>query len=504
MSKKALKTSVVTDFLRLLRRTYTPFSLLLILGKMLQKRALRTLSIAAIAMWGVILQSVRLVEQNYLGSDIVDRLLPHIEAALITISLLFPIGLIITGTFNLVAHRYERKARMNNLILTGDLKKKYLCRVYFELLWEHIYRKEAEINPKFAHCADRDAFITLCYNAVNTAQPQCIQELETGVPLSLVEAWSRIGVFTTDDQLGDFIAYHQILREARLLMHHPILQNLKHALKGDKNPSFWHSLTIRKVKLSIGKNLIRMNRDHQTSITGQYFRAEHFVWPSKSIDHAVQKAFPNSDSLGLLQTTRRTIFRKTYTDDWPTARRHIMRMFKQDYVAALKMRLLFDPEYVINGDAQRDLEALEELGHINLFKDKKIIKAQRQAQTHWLSLKQWQDSLSQAQRDALSAETLRALWIALQINHDGLRKKIHKVSYEEVLDLLGPVTPFSRCLRKIREIHLLASFQIDMYLFLVSALGEFLEEPQLDEALTPLAAQMYREHQCPPWGELLS
>lgn len=499
MTKKAIKTSVITDFVRLLRRTYTPFSILLILGKMLQKRALRTMSIAAIAMWGVLLQSMRIAENSLLDSDLADRLIPHIETALITVSLLFPIGLIITGTFNLIALRYERKARMNNLILTGDMKKTVLSRPYLSMLWQQVYGPESLINPEFYHCQDEKHFVELAHQALNTAQPQCLQEEQVGIPLSLVESWSRIGVFTTEDELGPFITHHQTLREARLLMRHPFLANFWHSVKGEKNPSFWHTLTIRKIKLSIGRHLIFMNKRHKTKITGQYFRAEHYVWPHKSIDALVEKTFPGEETILELKTARHRMFRSTFTDSWPLARRHILRMFKQDYVAAMKLRLRFDPEYVLSGDADKEIDLLESICNINVYSERKLRKAFRDAEKSHAVMHTWLNERNADEMRNIDAETIRALWVALQVNHLGMKKKLHKLSVPEVFELLGPISTYSRCLRKIREIQILARYQIDVYLFLVAALGGYLTQDQVDNELTPGAAELYHQIKYPPW-----
>lgn len=461
------------------RRVYSPLNVLLLFGRFLQKRAIRTLSLVAVAVWTVLYNSYdNLVELSAsdAGQRMLETVLPHISSIVLTVGLLFPLGLVLIFVHNAVALNLERRARVNNLLLAGDLKKAVLVVPYLEQLWEEVYSPEVNINPSM-RVRNRDEFVELAHSAILRPEPQTIQELRVGFPLLLAESWARRGLFTTEDHIADLVEFHQTLRDLRWLRYAAWQRELLNLVRGDPVPTFWHSFAIRKFKLLIGSCLQKLNQQHIDEY-GRFIRAEHFIWPSDELDAALAAQF-GDEVLADLKVERLRVFRLVFGNDWQTARLQIFWMFSRDYKTALRMRLEFDPWFVLRGGLEQELSNLEGefgkrlVGKRELKKRRQLAVESRHVCAEWLT-RGWLKADDRLFR--------RVVWVAL---HAKLFGAAHLDVDDELNckmwlgELRQHMPRLNRGLRKTREIHVLAKHQMDVYSLLVWQLGEYAEAEKI-------------------------
>ncbi len=476
------RQSLLLARLRGFRRVYSPLNMLLLIGRFLQKRAIRTLSLVAVAVWTVLYKSydnLVALSASAAGARLLEMVLPHIGSIALTVGLLFPLGLLLIFIHNAVAVNFERRARINNLLLAGDLKKAVLIVPYLEQLWEEVYSSERNVNPAMV-VRNKVEFVTLAHSAILKPEPQTIQELRVGFPLLVAESWARRGLFTVEDHIGDLVEFHQTLRDLRWLRYAAWQRELLNLVRGDPQPAFWHSFTIRKFMLLIGGCLQRLNQRNIDEY-GRFVRAEHFIWPSEELDTALAEQF-GEQLLTDLQAERRRIFRLVFGNDWATARLQVFWMFCHDYKTTLRLRLEFDPWFVMRGGVEAELRGLElEFGK-RLVKKREFAKRYASAKNSRHTCAEW---LTQGWLKSEDRLFRRIVWVALHANLFGAGQL--DVNDESACKLwLGElrqhVPRLNRGLRKAREIHVLARHQFDVYSLIVWQLGEYATTEELAPA----------------------
>ena len=462
---------------RVFRRVYSPLNVLLLLGRFLQKRAIRTISLTAVAVWTVLYKSADSVMSVISGSQrlaLVELILPHMSTLALTLGLMFPIGLILTFVHNAIAINLERRARVNNLMLTGDFKKCVLIEPYLKQLWREVYQPEQDVNPHMLVDNEAD-FVRAATVAINTAQPQTVQEQRLGFPLLLAESWTRRGLFTTEDHLADLVEFHQTLRDLRWLRYAAWQRELLSLVRGDPQPPFWHSFTVRKFKLLVGGYLAKLNQADASSsnnFQGWFIRAEFFIWQHAEMEKVLVQNY-GAELVAELKRERKSIFRRVFGDDKIQARQQLFWMFKRDYQSTLNLRLSFDPWYVLHGGLEDECFDVQKTYGSALIKPKKLqvlqasARESRHIQAEWLT-KGWLHSEERLFR--------RVVWVALHANLFGAHKLKTDDEFQVriwISNLREHLPRISRGLRKIREIHVLAKHQLDVYEAIVLEMGEY-------------------------------
>ncbi|TSA56019.1 MAG: hypothetical protein D4R45_01465, partial [Planctomycetaceae bacterium] len=192
----------------------------------------------------------------------------------------------------------------------------------------------------------RDEFLAAAHWALARSSPQKYEEHVTGCNFSLIEDWYDGAFFTSDDRkLQDQFSAHKAIRGIRQFMGIPWSVKVIETLFGHP-PPLWHFLTMKKIGTSVGTLISKMNREYCGFGQPYFFDAQDFLWDGQWFAAVALKTFGNrgEDVIEDVLKCRRKMFRTIFSHDRQTAYEHIYRMFGQDYVNAMNLRLDYDIE----------------------------------------------------------------------------------------------------------------------------------------------------------------
>jgi hypothetical protein len=212
----------------------------------------------------------------------------------------------------------------------------------------------------------REGFIASAGFALKQALPQKLQRAMTGFDLSLIEDWYDGAFFTANDnKLKKQFAANRNLRGIRNEIGVPVLTRFKEALSGHPDP-LWFSLTMKKVGMSVGTLMSRMNAEYVSKRTPSYFDAQDFLWADEKSDDLIHDNFGENAAAILqeLRDSRRTMIRSIFSANKPDACIQIHRMFGRDFANAMDLRLDYDIEFsagLLDNDPVGDIAELQEM-----------------------------------------------------------------------------------------------------------------------------------------------
>lgn len=514
-------------FLDLVRISNLTENLLYIVGKSLQRRALRNGMIVAMT-YGSALLGLKLTSGNPLTTEQLLRLLAASLAS-------YPLGTFFTMLSGFLTREHVDTAGAAQLDLMGDLKRTRMRR-HLEAAWVEVFRYEAAISgdvnqtinerkqllstrdalylavdnlPRELREAlvitgeedihriverlltglprhnrmeqDRESFVLTGLYALNSPLPQRVQELECGFDISVIEKWYRHGLFTAEDELlRDFETDLLIRGVRRMLQPGPLVALLRFVGPG-YTASFWYAWTMRKAVILLGKTIARLNRELDLRQRTPYFGAQHLLWPCERTDQDVIDEFGEQEGrrlLRLLERQRRKLMRKIFSADRVSAYRLLYRAFSKELLRIAKLRVQFDAEYrlgLLLRKPRDDLATLEGLlGHsvISHGQLDKLLGDDADEE-------RFRSDLRLLTTREPEREALRALRIAYFVERRGIRRCLARndldgaqARYREVL---GAKQKYTAKLVRLRLYHLLARLQVELYRDLVTELGRYPE-----------------------------
>jgi hypothetical protein len=405
--------------------------LLYLAGKWLKRKGIRYTTLATIIAGGAIAADIALGSTVNLGKLNV-ALIPGIIAVLT-----FGLGNTLIGISNLFSSERLLVADANSMNLMEDRKKAEMER-HLEVLWDRVFKYEsrlhngpgdngearrikdnrrklgdlirawpAEVKDYFGignGCFDefvkyveqfrplsdgveatKDGFITSACFGLQQSLPQKLEKALTGFDLSLVEDWYDGAFFTSNDnKLKKQYAGHKSIRGVRNEIGISLRARIREALSGHPDP-LWHSLTMRKLGMSVGTQMGRMNEEYVGKRRPSYFDAQHFLWSDDRCDALIVEAFADDGQkiLDDLRQSRKKMVRRIFSDHKCDGHTQVFRMFGRDFIRAMDLRLSYDVEFaagVLDYDPVGDIHELEEMIPVAVFvlkrAEKKICKAE--------------------------------------------------------------------------------------------------------------------------------
>jgi len=392
------------------RRVIGAAQVLFLAGKWLKRKGIRYTSLAVVIAAGTITADITLGSVDV--SKLKVALLPGVIAVLT-----FGLGNTLIGISNLFSSEKLLVADANTMNLMEDRKKADM-NSHLEILWERVFKYEsrlhnaddcreaddirknrgqladfvrswpAEMKRHFGiddGCFDeflryveefrplsekiestREGFIASAGFAIKYALPQKLQRAMTGFDLSLVEDWYDGAFFTANDnKLKKQYAAHSTIRGIRNEIGIGVLARFREALSGHPDP-LWYSLTMKKIGMSVGTLMSRMNADYVSKRSPNYFDAQDFLWADEKTDRLIFDNFGENAAAVLqdLRDSRKKMICSIFSADKGDAHMQIYRMFGQDFVRAMDLRLDYDIEFsagLLDNDPLGDIGELEKM-----------------------------------------------------------------------------------------------------------------------------------------------
>ena len=507
------------------RRVVGVPQLLFLAGKWLKRKGIRYTTLATIIAGGAIAADIALGSTVNLGK-LNMALIPGIIAVLT-----FGLGNTLIGISNLFSSERLLVADANSMNLMEDRKKAEIQR-HLEILWDRVFKYESKLHNGAGNngeaeriednrrklaalikawpvemkrhfgidkgCFDeflkyveqfcplsrdmeatKDGFITSACFALQQSLPQKLEKALTGFDLSLVEDWYDGACFTANDnKLKKQFAGHKSIRGARKEIGIGLRARIREALSGHPDP-LWHSLTMKKIGMSVGTQMGRMNGEYAGKTRPNYFDAQHFLWADDRCDALIVKAFADDGQKVLddLKQSRKKMIRRIFSDHKCDAHIQVFRMFGRDFINAMDLRLSYDLEFaagLLDYDPVGDIHELEQLIPVAVFvlkgAKKKICKAE--------SALRIADDLLAEYFPGLDKEPLkvRAARTAFHLN----KRKIQTLagsSPREVVDILDRhMEGHERCSERIclLRIHYeLSRIQLFSYISMIDELADY-------------------------------
>ncbi len=383
---------------------------LFLAGKWLKRKGIRYTSLAMIVAAGTIAADMALGSVDVSKLKVV--LLPGVIAVLT-----FGLGNTLIGISNLFSSEKLLVADANSMNLMEDRKKGDMDR-HLEILWERVFKYESRLHnagdcreaddirknrqqlAAFVRtwpgemkryfgiddvCFDeflryieqfrplsekmestREGFIASAGFALNHALPQKLQRAMTGFDLSLIEDWYDGAFFTANDnKLKKQFAAHSTIRGIRNEIGIAALTRFKEALSGHPDP-LWHSLTMKKLGMSVGTLMSRMNAEYVSKRSPSYFDAQDFLWGDEKSDNLISDNFGENAAAILeeLRDSRKKMIRSIFSANKSDANIQVHRMFGRDFANAMDLRLDYDIEFsagLLDNDPVGDIGELREM-----------------------------------------------------------------------------------------------------------------------------------------------
>ncbi|MFC1633670.1 hypothetical protein ACFL5Z_02415 [Planctomycetota bacterium] len=516
--------------LREFKRVIGVTQVLYLIGRWLKRRGIRYTSLAII-----ICGSAIIVDIAGTGTGIFDKGFGWKQkasmAAIPAVIAFFTFGLgnCLTCLCNLFHSERILVADANSMNLMEDRKKADMG-WHLSTLWDRVFKYEAVINRKraeyskdeefcsnlrelsrdFAYpcseqpdttesCMDnpvnpradsrsicepramtRGEFFAAAHWALAKSSPQKYEYKVTGCNFSLIEDWYDGAFFTENDRkLQEQFCAHRSIRGIRQSVGIPWYVKPLETLIGHP-PPIWHFLTMKKIGLSVGILINRMNRKYCGTNHSQFFDAQDFLWNGSWFESVALQTFGDkADSVVEdLSKRRRRMFRAIFSDCRQCAFEQIYRMFGPDYVNAMNLRLDYDVEYaagILDNTPNRDVEELSEILLRQVF-SKDIVDAK--VQRAQLMLKRVDDFLTANLPLVLeNPSALRAARIGFYINKHRIQEKVAKNPTEATslfqVTILESTLRYVRRLCLLRQHHELTRLQLLSYVQMVDELAQY-------------------------------
>ncbi len=485
-------------------------NLLYLAGKSLQRRAMRNGVLVTLAM------SSSIIKTNYTSAQ---SLTPDQVTALVLGAVAsYPLGTLLVRLAGFLTRDKIDAAAGGYLHLTSHFKQSRM-RLHLHYLWHEVFAEDpphptgrvpgtdAEYSagagpvdppslvrdthdfelfaerpaPDDADWQAHDRFIQDGLLALRSPLPMGVQSARIGFHLGPVEDWYEKGLFSYEDFPAKAFARDPLIKRARALIESPLKVRTRRVLASDVAPSFWYAFTVRKFSSLLGKAITRMNADAERAGFPDYFDAQHFIWPSPALDDEVRRRFEDVDAslAERLAAARRALMREVFTDDGPTARRHLMRMFARDYAMIVDLRLRFDAAWAasrLSGDPLRELDAIETAFSLRPLARHRVEAHVEAARAHLDALDEFLARRPGA-RDSASHATMQ---VAAHIDYRGFRS--HYLQGDEPPDLAMRLAPtgnlaqhlglLGELLRRVRTYHALIKIQVLDYWRVIHHMGD--------------------------------
>lgn len=239
--------------------------------------------------------------------------------------------------------------------------------------------------------ATKEGFVSSACFAMQQSLPQKLEKALTGFDLSLLEDWYDGAFFTSNDnKLKIQFAGHKTIRGVRGEIGIGWRARIKEALSGHPDP-LWHSLTMKKIGMSVGTMMSRMNDKYVGKRKPSYFDAQHFLWADDRCDELVVVAFKDKgqEVLEELRRSRKKMMRRVFSDHKCDGHIQVYRMFGRDFVNAMTLRLGYDVEFaagLLDDDPVGDIHELEETIPCSVYSLKRAKKKICQAKANLVAV----------------------------------------------------------------------------------------------------------------------
>jgi hypothetical protein len=336
--------------------------------------------------------------------------------------------------------------------------------------------------------ATRDSFVLTGTYALTSPLPQCVQEMECGFDVSVLEKWYRKGLFTMEDSLLKDFETDFVIKEIREILQPRPVTLAARFFDTEYAPSFWYSWTMRKLGICLGKSIRTMNRQLDLDRVPPYFNAQHFLWPCETLADDVLHRFGLTEGYRLLEElerTQRIFVHGVFSADLHGAHRLLYRLFEKNIRKTLALRLRVDVEYVA-GELQRgpeqDLSRQPGPDWRRALPKRKLVAARKRV----VPPDELMEKIARAVGHPIeNAEAQRALRIAHFIDYQHLGRHLSRWEQAgaqtganpDLIDLVQRIcaakAKVSAKLIRVRMFHLVARLQTELYVDLVEWLGKY-------------------------------
>lgn len=502
-------------------------ALVYLLGKTLKRKGIKYTSVAAIIGIGALLAET--IGNTY-GIDLFGRDFNAMWIPAVTALLTFGLGNILTGVSNLFSFERILTADANAINLMEDRKKADMEH-HLAVLWDRVFKYEAALNEPepvpdsqeqtalhrdiiplvknwpetikadigleddnleefMAHLArfrpdvpqkgwTRQSFIASAAFSLRKSLPQKLERSLSGFDLSLLEDWYDGACFTLEDcKLKEQYAAHKSIHSIRREVGISFLTRIKEALSGHPDP-LWYTLTMKKIGMSVGNLIDRMNRQFVPETQPNYFNAQDFLWISQETDSLILHHFGDKGPkiLQELITARRNMIRSIFSPFRDIAHQQICRMFGNDYQRALELSLDYDVEFAAG---LLDKKPLTDIRHLQ--KELACPYEERNKVRQKIDLARENiktiDNFLQHQAPELLRNPLqrRAVRIGYHINAFKVRPAVAGYPSDALdkLKRIAAATPkYSQRICLLRQHYELARIQLLAYVHMVDELGDY-------------------------------
>jgi hypothetical protein len=453
--------------------------LLFVVGRTLKRQGVKYTTIAALIGIGAMLAEV---VGNRLGYDLsvnnVRAILLPAAVALLT----FGLGNTLVAISNLFSSERILMADANAMNLMED-RKKHDMAAHLEILWDRVFRYEValrSVSERSPAATSKMGFIDAASSSLRNSLPQKLEQSLTGFNLSLLEDWYDGAFFTpNDNKLNEQFAAHQSIRGIRQIVGIPVTVQIKESVSGHPDP-LWFTLTMRKIGMSVGSMIHKMNKKYVPATEPAYFNAQHFLWNHLETDQLIANDFTENPAaiLAEIRSSRKEITRKIFSQNQKAAHQQIFRMFGSDYRNALTLRLGYDIEFaagLLDVEPNTDIEELREFTGCKVYSHRKLKKKTDAAIDHLQKIDAFlNEHLPEIPRHP---RTLRAVRIGFHINRFHMQKLIQEDVSKAIETIQTKIAAsenrYTHRLCLLRQHYELTRIQLFSYIRMIDELGEY-------------------------------
>lgn len=383
--------------LREYRRIIGFAQVLYLLGRRLKRHGFRYTTLAIVICGSVML--VKLVGSRILNYDLPRTNLKMAAIPAIVALSTFGLGNFLECISNIFSSERILLADANNMNLMEDRKKADMNQ-HLKVLWERVFKYEAKLRDHYVDTDEiqrikcnriklkklfmnldprcrkhlgitnenvdefikhvesfrpvsqeipttEEGFVTTARSVIPMPLPQRLQENLCGCDLSLLEDWYDGAFFTdTDRKVHEQFVANKTIRAIRQSVGINWYVKFLEALVGHPVP-IWHVLTMKKIGTSVGSLIAMMNKKYIQFAKPAFFDAQHFLWNDEENDLLIVQTFGDHGDIvcNEIRQSRRSLFRNIFSHEQGTAHAHIYRMFGNDFINAMNLRLDYDIEF---------------------------------------------------------------------------------------------------------------------------------------------------------------
>jgi len=382
----------------------------------------------------------------------------------------------------------NNRAKLHKLVMSLDAE----CKEHLGLLEDNVDKfveHAASFRPLSQQTpSSKEGFIAAAAFALPRALPQKLQEALSGCDLSLVEDWYDGAFFTVNDRkLHEQFVANKTIRGIREAIGITMSVKLLEMLIGHPVP-LWHDLTMKKIGMSVGTLMARMNRKYVKSSEPGFFDAQHFLWHHEQNDLLILRTFGDrgEDALRDVRQSRRKLFRDIFSNDRLSAHGHICRMFGRDFVNAMNLRLDYDVEFAAGMLDHTPLSDIRDLAEVVLHPIYAESRANQKADRACQVLRKVDEFLKKHIPEIFdNPRGLRAARVGAMTNPYKLEQVMTANPIAAVSILREKIIPseplYTKRICLLRQHYELARLQLVSYIRMVDELAEFdqIERPNV-------------------------